>query len=183
MGGRKANVRMYCSKCAQAYNLTNFMQRIAVVPTGTVAQPYKVTGANTHLIRCNGWYEFKSHEYKEARIFADLMTLADRVEESRTFDQTLHEVGPGGTLPGDLAAHAVDLLGEQHGYDPSEIAYGPYDVFRNIFSLQEEDFYALTEAYPLGTKDPVTNTQTAAMLRHYAKTGEIDWERGDEDDR
>lgn len=95
-----------------------------------------------------------------------ILKLADVIEESETYDQTQF-FHPCGT-PGCIAGHAVTMLGsDEKGPNTSEIA-------REELGLDEVQATALFFVWPF-TINP-TAKQAATVLRHLARTGEVDWE-------
>jgi len=109
----------------------------------------------------------------------NVLKLAGVVEKSTTYDQTVHAYDCG--IPASIAGHATALvyqnincfdLGFKFNGNYIDINYTA-QKFLEIDVARADDLF---QPHPLGDFQDPTPAQAAQVLRHLAKTGEVDWE-------
>lgn len=119
-----------------------------------------------------------------------VLMLADYIEDSKTYEQSLYTVTEFDpvrrrwyTFPADIAGHAAFLSGVQDMYGGDSEIESIQAVRLTLGCVWEKASYwldlnfdqrALFWSSPPCNPQP-TSKDAAAVLRHLAETGEVDW--------
>ena len=120
-----------------------------------------------------------------------ILELADRIEESETYDQSDYYTWC--RAPACIAGHCVAMHPEfvEFVEESHCICEGSYqhisDLAEEMLELEKDQAAMLFLAIPpghtqygqLGAYATVTNATAARVLRHLAKTGQVEWEEED----